>query len=67
MSNRTSRTNRTPDIGVLDNEHLLWTAHRKMIMSSNHQHTRKIEHHMNYAPEDSSLRELIGDEHNFTS
>ena len=61
-----NRTNRTPDIGVLDDEHFLWIAHRKMVMSGN-QYSRKIERSMNHALEDQPPRESIADEHNFTS
>ena len=51
MPNQTNRTTQTPGVGVLDDEHLLWIANRKMTVSGN-QHNRKIEHSMNHAPED---------------
>ena len=51
MPNRTNRTTQTPGVSVLDDEHLLWIANRKMTVSGN-QHNRKIEHSMNHAPED---------------
>ena len=51
MPNQTNRTTQSPGVNVLDDEHLLWIANRKMTVSGN-QHNRKIEHSMNHAPED---------------
>ncbi len=51
MPNQTNRTTQTPGVSVLDDEHLLWIANRKMTVSGN-QHNRKIEHSIYHAPED---------------